>query len=99
MDSETLITLALGGGGATLIGGLFQAWRNLRNDAAKTARDSIGDLERWRDDADEARRRAEESLEKAYRLLARYRRYAGALEYELLSHGLKPPSDIARPEE
>jgi hypothetical protein len=99
MDSETLLTLALGGGGATIIGAVFQAWRSLRTDASKQARQSIEDLERWRAEANDAREAAEEARDEAVARMYEWKRYAGALEYSLITAGQELPSNIARPSE
>lgn len=98
MDSETLWTLLLGGGGTALVGGLIQAYRGLRTDASKKARESIEDLERWRDSANASREAAEQARDEALRKLTDWRAYAGALEYHLISRGIEMPPNAKRPD-
>jgi hypothetical protein len=99
MDSNTWVPLVVGGGGVAVITAVFQGLRSIQTGISAKARQSIEDLERWRDDADEARKRAEQARDAAYARLLQWQRYAGALEFALLSNGLEPPSNVARPDD
>src|SRR5690606_38401896 len=92
IDVETLLTLLLGAGGAGFLSALFSGIRSLQRGVAGRTREGIADLARWRDEANDARERAERSRD------AR-RMYAAQLEYQILSSGGTLPPGVTRPED
>lgn len=97
MDANTLLTLLLGGGFAATIAAIFKGLNALRSGASARTRESIGDLAKWRDQADERREKAESARDCAERQMYEWRAYAGALEYALVRNGVDIPPDAQRP--
>jgi hypothetical protein len=98
LDSNTLLTLLLGGGFAATVAAIFKGINALRSGASARSRESIGDLARWRDQESAAREKAEGARDCAERQLYEWRAYAGSLEYELARHGMALPEGLKRPE-
>lgn len=92
IDVETLLTLLLGAGGAGFLSALFSGIRALQRGVASRTREGIADLARWRDEANDARERAERSRDA-------WRMYAAQLEYQILSSGGTIPPGVTRPED
>ena len=88
-----LITALLSAGGATFIGSLVKGIRSLRGGARAREREAINDLARWREEADDARREAEQDRDF-------WRRIAGSYAYQMRMAGLIPiPSEPVPPSE
>lgn len=92
MNVETLLTLLLGAGGAGFISAVVSGVRALHRGVAGRTREGIADLARWRDEANDARERAERSRDA-------WRAYAAHLEYQILSTGGGIPPAAKRPED
>ena len=92
MDAQTILTVLLGAGGTGALTALFAGMRALQRGVSGKTREGIADLARWRDEANEARERAERARDA-------WRAYAGTLEYQLLSTGGKLPDNAVRPSE
>lgn len=91
MDIQTVLTLLLGAGGTTFILAAVRGWNALRSGAVARRRDAIADLERWRDESDEARRL--EAMDKTYLLGV-----VGGLRYQLRQAGVVPiPEELLLP--
>lgn len=90
MDAQYILYLVLSAGGAAALSELFRGLLALRRGAASRTREAIGDLATWREQADDARAKAETSRDG-------WRAYAGRLEFALLSAGIKLPDGAVRP--
>ena len=99
MDAQTILPLLLGSGGAMFIGALFTGVRAIQSGANQKARESIADLAKWRDEADDRRHRAEADRDAAVSLGYAWKSYAGTLEFVIMASGVKLPDNINRPTE
>lgn len=90
MEPETILTVVLGAGGAGFVTAVVSGIRALQRGVAGRTREGIADLARWRDEANDAREKAERSRDA-------WRAYAARLEYAILSTGGDLPKDAARP--
>lgn len=99
MDAQAILPLLLGSGGAMFIGALVTGIRAIQSGANAKARESIADLARWRDEADDRRQKAEEARDVAVSRLYAWRNYAGALEYLIVTSGIRLPDNPKRPAE
>ncbi|MEK8108642.1 hypothetical protein NKG94_34400 [Micromonospora sp. M12] len=89
----TVIAALLGGGGLAFIQALFSGVGSLRRGARAHERESVQDLARARDKADE--RAASAERDQDY-----WRRTAGGYAYQLTRGGLEPiPADPVPPSE
>lgn len=99
MDAQTILPLLLGSGGAMFIGALFTGVRAIQSGANQKARESITDLAKWRDEADDRRQKAEADRDAAVSRGYAWKSYAGALEYIVVTSGIKLPDHLKRPSE
>jgi hypothetical protein len=97
MDAQTILPLLLGSGGAMFIGALFTGVRAIQSGANQKARESIADLAKWRDEADDRRRKAEAERDAAISRGYAWKNYAGGLEFVIVASGLVLPENLKRP--
>ena len=79
-----VLQLLLGGGAVAFIGAAYKAIKDFREGSWRRRDDAVRDLERWRDENDDARRRAQDEADM-------WRRRAGMLEHIIRTHGLPLP--------
>ena len=85
-NTTSALQLLLGAGGLAFVGALWKAIREWREGSWKRRDSAVADLERWRDDNDRMRRKAEEREDE-------WRGYAGDCENLLRINGIPiPPS-------
>ncbi len=86
-----LVTLLLGGGGLAFLQAIFKGFGSLRSGARAHERESVNDLSRARDAADERAEWAEADRDFWHATAGRWR-------YQLVSNGIEPvPPDPVPP--
>lgn len=85
---ESWLNLILGGGLVATIGALFKGLQMLRNSATARTNKAVGDLERWRMEADERTRAAREDADWYLDLADYWRDRAGTAEFQARSAGV-----------
>lgn len=94
MELDSLLPVILGAGGVAFIGTVFQFISAWKNSAETREAKAVGNLEKWRDEADHRALQCLEDLNKERDISAYWRRRTAVLEHACLRHGVEiPPQD------
>jgi len=91
MDGTTLLTVIFSAGGAAVLAAIGKGVQGWLHGVRARERDGIRDLATWRDEANDAREKAE--LERDW-----WRQRAGDLLYALAANGIDIPPERPRPQ-
>ncbi len=90
-DLNQLLALLLGGGAVATVTALFNGVKSLREGARSRELDTIGDLVRRRQEAEEDRDKAFRARDHAFNERDYWRNWTGILEYAMLQRGIELP--------
>lgn len=97
---DDVLPVILGAGGAGMVAAIAQALSSWRNGVEQREHRAVGNLERWRIDADARAERLQHALDLAFDALRAERAWSGHLEYTMRAAGMdlpaRPPDTPAR---
>lgn len=94
VDIQTIVSVLLGGGALATLTAAFKGLGALRSGARAREREAVDDLGKWRDDLDNARRRAERDRDYWHRIASRYAAQLTRAGAEPIPADPVPPSEL-----